>query len=113
MDFDVFSNSIVGYKNIIKNKTSQDYCEYKKIENGIICSLADGHSSDFFEYSHIGAKLACKASIYVLENYINVVKSNINQIKVQLLNNCVRIGINQLEYRCLVTVCVIWYNKLR
>lgn len=84
MNFDVFSSSVVGYKNLIKSKTSQDYCEYKQIQNGIICSLADGHSSDFFEYSDIGAKLACKSGIYVLENYIKEVNGDINKIKSDL-----------------------------
>jgi len=71
MEFDVFYSSVVGYKNIVKNKTSQDYCTYKIIEDGVIGALADGHSTDFFEYSHIGAKLACIAAIEVLELYIN------------------------------------------
>ena len=78
MEVDVFYSSVVGYKNIVKNKTSQDYCTYKKIKNGVIGALADGHSTDFFEYSHIGAKLACLASIQVLELYIN--KNNLDLI---------------------------------
>ncbi len=87
MEFDVFYRSVVGYKNILKGKESQDYCKYKKIKGGIICSLADGHSSDFFEYSHIGSKLACDAGIYVLENYIKENGYKLDNIKNDLVNS--------------------------
>ena len=81
MEFDVFYKKVVGYKNILKGKPSQDYCEYKKIKNGIICALADGHSTEFFEYSDIGAKLACKAGIFILEEYINKNGYELNKIR--------------------------------
>lgn len=71
MSCDLFIGSTIGYKNILKKRKSQDYIDYKLFENGIICSVADGHSTSYFKYSDKGAELACKASIDVLEDYIN------------------------------------------
>ena len=59
MEFYVFDRSVVGYKNIIKNKSSQDYLEVEKIEDSLICTVSDGHSDDFFTRSYKGAKFAC------------------------------------------------------
>ncbi|MDO4925479.1 MAG: protein phosphatase 2C domain-containing protein [Turicibacter sp.] len=70
MIFTVFSKSIVGYKNKIKNKSSQDYIKYEILEDSIICSIADGHSGEFFTHSHKGSKYACEAAIEVLKKYI-------------------------------------------
>ncbi|WP_297136331.1 protein phosphatase 2C domain-containing protein [Terrisporobacter sp.] len=70
MIFTVFSKSIVGYKNKIKNKSSQDYVKYETLEEGIICAVADGHSGDFFTHSHKGSEYACEAVIEVLKKYI-------------------------------------------
>ena len=36
MKFSVFSRSVVGYKNEIKDKTSQDYLKFENIKNGIM-----------------------------------------------------------------------------
>ncbi|MGL5313134.1 MAG: protein phosphatase 2C domain-containing protein [Peptostreptococcaceae bacterium] len=71
MNCDLFIGSTIGYKNILKKRKSQDYIDYKLFKNSIICAVADGHSTSYFKYSDKGAELACKASIDVLENYIN------------------------------------------
>ena len=70
MNYDLFMSSTVGYKNILKKRNSQDYIDYKILNNSIICTVADGHSTSFFKYSDKGAELACKACIEVLETYI-------------------------------------------
>lgn len=67
---DIFKGEVVGYKNKIKRIGSQDYIDYKFFDNCIICAVADGHSTSYFEYSDIGAKLACKVSIEVLKDFI-------------------------------------------
>ncbi|WP_270939881.1 protein phosphatase 2C domain-containing protein [Romboutsia lituseburensis] len=77
MDYKVLKGSAIGYKNIIKNNGSQDSLKYKSSKDYIICSVADGHSSDFFEYSHIGSKLACDISIDVIENEVDKNKEDI------------------------------------
>lgn len=71
---DIFMSSIIGYKNLIRNSKSQDYADYKKISNKLICAVADGHSTDFFEYSYEGAKFACIACIDILEKNIDKTK---------------------------------------
>lgn len=68
MNYDVFCSSVVGYKNKIKNKGSQDYLKYKKLENGIICAIGDGHGIDRCKYSHKGAEFACNACIDILHD---------------------------------------------
>lgn len=83
MKFSVFSKSVVGYKNEIKDKSSQDYLKFEKIKDGIICAIADGHSGDFFINSHIGSRLACEAAIETLKNYED---EDMNKMK-DLLNN--------------------------
>ena len=70
MEYKIIKGSAVGYKNILKNKGSQDYVEYKKIKDGVICTVADGHSTDYFEYSDVGARFACEIAIEVLESYV-------------------------------------------
>lgn len=64
---EIFSASIVGYKNKINRNQSQDYVDYKLVKNGAIFTVADGHSTSYFKYSDVGAKYACKAAIDVLE----------------------------------------------
>lgn len=80
MKFSVFSRSVVGYKNKIKDKTSQDYLKFENIENGIICAIADGHSGDFFINSHKGAKFACESAIKILKKYENEDKNKIKSL---------------------------------
>lgn len=93
MKFSVFSRSVVGYKNEIKDKTSQDYLKFENIKNGIICAIADGHSGDFFINSHKGAKFACESAIEVLKKYENEDK---NKIKSLLDNKRLQIEICNL-----------------
>ena len=89
MKFDIFKNSITGYKNLIKGSKSQDYIDYRKEDKYIICSVADGHSTSFFKHSSEGAKFACKASIEVLSKYFNVkvedIEENLKNYKIQKL----------------------------
>lgn len=80
MEYKILKDSVIGYKNRLKNKKSQDYVDYKIIDDGVIGTIADGHSTDFFSYSDEGAKLACKAAMDVLENY----QTNINELKKEL-----------------------------
>lgn len=70
MNFSVFSRNIIGYKNEIKNKGSQDYLSYKLYDEGIICAVADGHSGEYFLFSDRGAQFACESLIEVMEKYI-------------------------------------------
>lgn len=81
MNFYVFNKSIVGYKNKINNKSSQDYLEIESMPEGLICTIADGHSGDFFTHSHKGSKFACKAAIEVIKKYIN---KDMNEIEILL-----------------------------
>ncbi len=77
MNYNIFECSVVGYKNVLKNLNSQDYLDYKILDNAIICTVADGHSGEFFKYSDIGSKIACKCSIKILEELINMDEENI------------------------------------
>ena len=83
MKFYVFDKSVVGYKNIIKNKSSQDYLKVEKLQDGLICTIGDGHSSDFFTKSGKGAKFACEVTVDTFKKYIN---EDINNMK-NLLDN--------------------------
>lgn len=76
MKYKVYKGSAVGYKNYIKNKNSQDNISFKQIKNGVIAVVADGHSTDYFEYSDKGSEYACKSTIEVLEEYA----SKVNEI---------------------------------
>lgn len=71
MNINIFKESVIGYKNIIKSSTSQDFCIYKIYDKCIICAVADGHSSSRFKYSHIGSELACEAILDILEIYLS------------------------------------------
>lgn len=87
MNYDVFKCSVVGYKNILKKGKSQDYIDYKIYNEGVICTVADGHSTSYFEYSDKGSELACKAGIEVLEKYINkdkdYLENELNEFHIQ------------------------------
>jgi hypothetical protein len=65
---DIFAADIVGYKNKINKNKSQDYLDYKVIKEGVILAVADGHSTNYFKYSDIGAKYACMCAIEILSN---------------------------------------------
>lgn len=80
MKISVFSKSIIGYKNKIKNKSSQDYLKYENIDNGVICAIADGHSGEFFINSDKGSKFACEAVIRVLKKYENKDKKQMKSL---------------------------------
>lgn len=98
MRFSIFSKSVVGYKNKIKNKSSQDYLKFENINNGVICVIADGHSGDFFTNSHKGSKFACEASIEVLRQHKD---DDIDQIKILLENKTLQMKICD-KWRALV-----------
>lgn len=83
MKFNIFENSVIGYKNLLKGYKSQDYIDYKVNDEYIICSIADGHSSDFFKHSLDGAKFACKASIDILSEIFDM---NIDDLEAMLKN---------------------------
>ena len=90
MKFSVFTKSVTGYKNEVKNKSSQDSLKYEKIKNGLICVIADGHSGEFFTASHKGSKFACEASIDILKKYID---KDINEMKLLLQEKTLQIEI--------------------
>lgn len=81
MKYNLFEADVVGYKNIKKGKGSQDYLDYKIVDDSIICTVADGHSTDFFEYSSDGSKLACISSIDILEKFID---KSLDEVKNEL-----------------------------
>jgi serine/threonine protein phosphatase PrpC len=84
MRYDVFCSSVIGYKNKIKNKGSQDYLKYKKLEDGVICAIGDGHGINRCKYSHKGSEFACNACIDVLYDlYLNI--RDINEDKLNQL----------------------------
>lgn len=98
MKLSVFSKSIVGYKNKVKNNVSQDYLKFENINDGIICTIADGHSGDFFINSHKGSKFACESAIEVLKKYEN---EDIDKIKSLLESKTLQIEICK-QWRILV-----------
>ena len=83
MKFNIFKSSVIGYKNLVKGSESQDYIDYKEDDKYIICSVADGHSTDFFKHSLEGARFACKASIEVLSENFDM---DIKKLKEKLIN---------------------------
>lgn len=84
MEYKLFEADVVGYKNIKKGKQSQDYLDYKIINDAIICTVADGHSTDFFEYSSNGSRLACICAINILEKFIG---KTLDEVKGELEKN--------------------------
>lgn len=87
MDYKIIKESVVGYKNKLQNKDSQDYVEYKKNKDWVLCAVADGHSTNFFEYSDVGAKFACQLAIEVFENYLedDSIEKYLEEQKIQRL----------------------------
>ncbi|MEF9991380.1 MAG: protein phosphatase 2C domain-containing protein [Romboutsia sp.] len=86
---DIFKGAVIGYKNRVKGSQSQDYIDYKFFDKCIICAVADGHSTSYFKYSDIGAKLACRVSIEVLEKY----NDNLFKLESDLQNGLVQLEI--------------------
>lgn len=87
MKYEIFSAYTVGYKNKLKNKGSQDYLDYKKLENGIICAIADGHGIKRCKYSYKGSEFACKACVEVLFDLYKNIDENIDDLIVTLKEN--------------------------
>lgn len=71
MKYSVFTKSVVGYKNFIKNQYSQDYIKYQVLEDGVLCAVADGHSGKYYTFADRGAKIACDTFISVFSEYID------------------------------------------
>lgn len=108
MNFYILEKSVIGYKNMIKNSSSQDYLKVEKINEGLICTIADGHSGDFFTQSHKGSKFACEAAINVIKKYVS---KDINEIDYLLENKVLQKEICD-EWRFLVN-CDIEKNLPR
>lgn len=98
MEISIFSKGVVGYKNQINNKSSQDYISYEKFDEGIICAIADGHSGEFFTYSHKGARFACESTIETIKKYMKEERDNISNL---LQENKIQMDICN-KWRCLV-----------
>ncbi|RDY24655.1 hypothetical protein CHF27_000190 [Romboutsia maritimum] len=89
MNYSVFASGVIGYKNRLKSKKSQDYMEYKVFDKGTICALADGHSTEFFKYSYEGAKFACKSMISVLEKYLEKMQDLENDLEKNIIQKII------------------------
>ena len=80
MRYNVICEKVVGIKNIFRKKDSQDSYKYIESEDFIIACVCDGHSTDFFENSKVGAVIGCECfineSIKIL-NYNNYLDNNI------------------------------------
>lgn len=98
MKFNIFKSSVIGYKNLVKGYKSQDYIDCKEDEKYIICSVADGHSTDFFKHSLEGARFACKASIEILSENFDM---DIEKLKQKLVNYKIQKQID-IRWRSLV-----------
>lgn len=101
MKINIFKESIVGYKNIKRNQPSQDYCDYTKYKDVVICSVADGHSLSRFIYSDIGAKMACQSISYVIKSYIDNdcdIEDIIKDFKIGVIQNKIKSTWNDLVY---------------
>lgn len=68
MEYNIFSEMVTGYKNILKKSKSQDYLDFDFFDKGIVFAVSDGHSSDFFKYSDRGAKIACNIAVGMLKD---------------------------------------------
>ena len=92
MKYSVFTKSVVGYKNFIKNQYSQDYIKYQVLEDGVLCAVADGHSGKYYTFADRGAKIACDTFISVFSEYIDedkkfIAPSVINKEPADLIRN--------------------------
>ncbi|GAA0712486.1 hypothetical protein GCM10008904_25680 [Paraclostridium ghonii] len=82
MKYNIFSSSVVGYKNKFKNKGSQDYLRYKNLEDGVICAIGDGHGIRRCKYSYKGSEFACNACIDILTDlYIKIKDTDENSLE--------------------------------
>ena len=82
MKYDIFSSSVVGYKNKLKDKGSQDYLRYKSLEDGVICAIGDGHGIRRCKYSYKGSEFACNACIDILTDlYIKIRNTDENSLE--------------------------------
>ena len=108
MRFNILGNSVTGYKNLVRGSKSQDYIDYKEEDKYIICSVADGHSTDFFKHSLEGARFACKASIEVLSENFDM---DMKKLKEKLINYEIQKKIES-RWRSLVEdrIYKIFYN---
>lgn len=82
MKYNIFSSSVVGYKNKFKNKGSQDYLTYKNLEDGVICAIGDGHGIRRCKYSYKGSEFACNACIDILTDlYVKIKDTDENSLE--------------------------------
>lgn len=89
MNFEIFYESITGYKNKAKNKESQDFFKYKKLDKGIICSIGDGHGINRCMYSQKGSELACSAFMNVIEDLYENIKNDSEEIQVNRVKSMI------------------------
>lgn len=82
MKYDIFSSSVVGYKNKLKDKGSQDYLRCENLEDGVICAIGDGHGIRRCKYSYKGSEFACNACIDILTDlYIKIRNTDENSLE--------------------------------
>ncbi len=61
-----FTRTVTGYKKQLRNKVCEDAVLLKRVKDGVICAVADGHGDPKCRYANIGARLAVETACEVL-----------------------------------------------
>ena len=105
MRYNVICENVVGIKNIFRKKDSQDSYKYIKDKDFIIACVCDGHSTDFFENSKIGAEIGCECfideSIKILNYDIKLDNNTISSLKSNIYSNWMdKVGRHYYTNKC-------------
>jgi len=68
--YHIVTRSAIGYKKVLRGKSSEDAIDTVRLKKAVICAVADGHGDPRCKYASIGSKLATKVACGVLRDVV-------------------------------------------
>lgn len=100
--YEVARATVKGNKPLTVNKPNQDACGSLTLEDYEILALSDGHGSEKYTFSHLGAQYAVGVALEVFSDYLHHVSNEISIEQIQF----------DMEERLSMSLQAKWINEV-
>lgn len=100
--FKVARATVKGNKPLTANKPNQDACGNLTLDEYEILALSDGHGSEKYTYSHLGAQYAVAVALEVFTDYLHHISNEITLEQIQF----------DMEERLSMSLQAKWINEV-